>query len=107
MTHNDSADTVSVMTATLTPASAGDIYELDAELSDDDRALAARVRGFVEAEVLPSINDYWERAEFPQHIVEPLAALGIVGTATAGYGCPGLTRLQTGLVAYELSRGDG
>jgi glutaryl-CoA dehydrogenase len=24
-----------------------------------------------------------------------------------GYGCPGLTRLQTGLVAYELSRGDG
>lgn len=25
----------------------------------------------------------------------------------SGYGCPGLTRLQTGLVAYELSRGDG
>ena len=30
-----------------------------------------------------------------------------MGTAIQGYGCPGLTRLQTGLVAMELSRGDG
>src|SRR3954447_19816953 len=36
------------------------------------------------------------------------ARLGIVGTrAVSGYGCPGLTRLQSGLVAYELSRGGG
>jgi glutaryl-CoA dehydrogenase len=95
------------MKAYVSPVASGDLYELEAELSDEDRALAARVRGFVEAEVLPCINDYWERAEFPAHLLEPLAELGIVGTATAGYGCPGLTRLQSGLVAYELSRGDG
>jgi glutaryl-CoA dehydrogenase len=93
--------------ALLPPAAAGDLYELDADLSDDDRAIAARVRGFVEREVLPCVNDHWEKAEFPEHVLAPLAATGVVGTAVEGYGCPGLTRLQTGLVAYELSRGDG
>ena len=48
-----------------------------------------------------------ERADFPYQLLPRFAGLGIIGTAIAGYGCPGLTRLQTGLVAMELSRGDG
>ena len=96
-----------MLTAPPSPAATGDLLGLEDDLSPEDRALAARVRAFVEAEVLPCINDYWERAEFPEHLLAPFAELGIVGTATSGYGCPGLTRLQTGLVAYELSRGDG
>ena len=51
--------------------------------------------------------EYWERADFPYQLLPRFAGLGIIGTAIAGYGCPGLTRLQTGLVAMELSRGDG
>ncbi len=50
---------------------------------------------------------YWEKADFPYQLLPRLAELGIIGTAITGYGCPGLTRLQTGLVAMELSRGDG
>jgi glutaryl-CoA dehydrogenase len=84
-----------------------DFYLMNDELSDDDRALVARVRGFVEGEVLPAINDAWEMADFPYQILPALGRLGIVGTAIQGYGCPGLSRLQTGLVAMELSRGDG
>jgi glutaryl-CoA dehydrogenase len=95
------------VTEQLPSAAAGDLYELEADLTDADRALAGRVRDFVETEVTPCINDHWERAEFPEHVLAPMAKLGIVGTAVSGYGCPGLTRLQTGLVAYELSRGDG
>ena len=76
-------------------------------LGDADRALVARVRDFVGREVLPVINEYWERADFPYQILPGLAELGVVGTSITGYGCPGLTRLQAGLVAMELSRGDG
>ncbi len=96
-----------MLTAPPSPAATGDLLGLEDDLPPEDRALAARVRAFVEAEVLPCINDYWERAEFPAHLLAPMAELGIVGTATVGHGCAGLSRLQTGLVAYELSRGDG
>ena len=84
-----------------------DFYQIGDLLGDDDRNLITRVRGFVDSEVLPVINEYWELADFPYQILPALGELGIVGTAIQGYGCPGLTRLQTGLVAMELSRGDG
>lgn len=84
-----------------------DYYDVAEYLSDEDRAIIDKVRGFVTAEVLPVVNEYWEKADFPYQILPALAELGIVGTAITGYGCPGLTRLQTGLVAKELSRGDG
>jgi len=84
-----------------------DFYSVADLLDDADCELVVKVRGFVESYVTPVINEYWEKADFPYEIVPRLAELGIAGTAIEGYGCPGLTRLQTGLVAMELSRGDG
>ena len=89
------------------PAVAADYYRLDDLLSEEERALRDRVRAFSEAEVLPVINEYWERAEFPFELVPKLARLGIAGTIITGYGCPGLSRLGAGLVARELARADG
>ena len=66
-----------------------------------------RTREFVDHEVLPVINGYWERAEFPWPLVEKLAKLGVVGDGIEGYGCPPLDPLSRGLVYMELSRGDG
>jgi glutaryl-CoA dehydrogenase len=57
--------------------------------------------------VLPVINGYWERAEFPWPLVESLAKLGIVGDGIVGYGCPPMSPIATGLVHMELNRGDG
>ena len=57
--------------------------------------------------MLPIINDYWERAQFPFELVPKIAQLGVVGGAITGYGCPGLSRLAAGMVTLELSRGDG
>jgi glutaryl-CoA dehydrogenase len=64
-------------------------------------------RRFVDHEVLPVINDYWERAEFPWPLVSRLAELGIVGDDIEGYDCPGMSPLACGLVHMELHRGDG
>ncbi len=84
-----------------------DFYNVDEYLNDEDRALVKKVRAFVDETVLPVINEYWEKADFPYEILPKLGELGIIGTAIEGYGAPGLTRLQAGLVAMELSRGDG
>jgi glutaryl-CoA dehydrogenase len=82
-------------------------YLLDELLSDEARAVRDRVRAFVESDVLPVINDYWDRAEFPWALVPKLAGLGVVGSTIEGYGCPGLSPLAAGMATLEMSRGDG
>jgi glutaryl-CoA dehydrogenase len=84
-----------------------DYYLLDETLSEQERAIRDRVRAFADCEVLPIINAYWEKAEFPFELVPKLAALDIVGTTIEGHGCPGMSRLGAGVVARELARADG
>jgi glutaryl-CoA dehydrogenase len=91
----------------LDPTALTDYYQLDATLAGEERELRDRVRAFAEREVLPIINDYWDRADFPFEIVPKLAELGVAGTTIEGYGCPGLSRLGGGIVARELARADG
>ncbi|KAD3632986.1 acyl-CoA dehydrogenase [Arthrobacter yangruifuii] len=84
-----------------------DLYLLDDLLDDQARDVRDRVRGFVDRDLLPVINDYWERAEFPFELVPRLAALNIAGGTITGYGCPGLSRIAASTAAAELARGDG
>jgi glutaryl-CoA dehydrogenase len=93
--------------ATLTALPSSDYYLMDELLTDEARAVRDRVRAFVERDVLPIINGYWDRADFPFELVPKIAQLGIVGTTIEGYGCPGLSRLAAGMVTREMSRGDG
>ncbi|MEU6697892.1 acyl-CoA dehydrogenase family protein [Pseudonocardia sp. NPDC046786] len=84
-----------------------DYYLIDADLPEHVRDLRDRVRGFVDTELLPVINDYWDRAEFPFPLVPGLAALGVAGYTAQGPGCPELSPLEAGIVIRELARGDG
>lgn len=84
-----------------------DFLALSEELSAADLDLVRRVRAFVDHSVRPVVNEAWEEADFPYELVPELAGLGIAGTTITGYGAPGLTPLQAGLVAMELARGDG
>jgi glutaryl-CoA dehydrogenase len=83
-----------------------DYYHLGELLTDEQRALKARVRAFMDAEVAPVINGYWERAEFPHDLVPKLAQLHLAGFNIQGYGCPGFDLLTTGLAILEIARGD-
>jgi glutaryl-CoA dehydrogenase len=84
-----------------------DYFRIRHQLTPSQLAHLERTRAFVDEEVLPVINGYWERAEFPRPLVEKLGALGIVGDGIVGYGCPDLDPLSVGLIHMELSRGDG
>ena len=84
-----------------------DFFRIADQLTAEERAYWRTTRDFVDDEVLPVINDYWERAEFPRPLVEKLGKLGIVGDGIQGYGCPPMSPIATGLVSMELNRGDG
>jgi glutaryl-CoA dehydrogenase len=84
-----------------------DYFVLREDLSASELDYLARTRRFVEEEVLPVINDYWERAEFPLDLSRRLGELGLVGDGLEGYGCPEMSPLAAGLINMELSRGDG
>ncbi|MBE2316730.1 acyl-CoA dehydrogenase family protein [Solirubrobacter sp. CPCC 204708] len=84
-----------------------DFYLLDEKLTDDERAIRDRLRAFCEAEIMPVINGYWERAEFPLQLVPKIAALRMAGGTIEGYGCPGMSATAAGLVSMEWARADG
>lgn len=84
-----------------------DLFLTEDLLTDEDRAVRDRVRRFCDEEVLPVVNGYWERAEFPFALIPRLAELGVCGGTFTGHGLPGLSPLAAGLVSMELARGDG
>jgi glutaryl-CoA dehydrogenase len=84
-----------------------DYFLIADQLTREELSYLRRTRDFVDDEVLPVINGYWERAEFPWPVVEKLGKLGVVGDGIEGYGCPPMSPIATGLVHMELNRGDG
>ena len=84
-----------------------DYFGLKDELSPMDLELLLRARAFVDDEVLPVIGDYWERADFPRHLVRRMGELGLVGDGIEGYGCPPMSPMASGLINMEINRGDG
>ncbi len=84
-----------------------DFYLLDELLTPKQLQICNQVREFVQMVVLPKINSYWEKAEFPAEIVQQMAALPIWGGTLAGHGCAALDPIEMGLVRYELAKGDG
>ena len=84
----------------------GDFYNLSLNLTEKQREIQLKVRNFMEDEVQPIANDYWNRAAFPHDLIPKFAKLNIAGIAYKGYGCPGMDFLTEGIVAEEMGRVD-
>jgi glutaryl-CoA dehydrogenase len=96
-----------LLIADVTRSLGTDYYLLDDLFTDEERAVRDRVRAFADREVIPVINEYWNKEEFPFALIPKLAELNIAGTTIRGYGCPGMSHVAAGLAAIELARGDG
>ena len=88
-------------------ALATDYFFVREQFSDEQWDHFLRTRRFVDDEVLPAINEYWERAELPWPLLRRLVDLDLYGEDIQGHGCPGMSPLARGLVNMELHRGDG
>jgi len=93
--------------AHLGDALATDYFHVRDQFTDEQWDHFVATRRFVDSEVLPVINDYWEAAELPWPLMRRLADLGLYGEDIQGHGCPGMSPLSRGLVNMELHRGDG
>jgi glutaryl-CoA dehydrogenase len=84
-----------------------DFYNLDALLSEEEKLARQSVRSFVENEIVPIIDDFYERGAFPAQLIKPLGELGVFGSnLPVEYGCAGMNNVAYGLVMQELERGD-
>jgi glutaryl-CoA dehydrogenase len=99
--------TLTLPYAHLGDALATDYFQVRDQFTDEQWEHFLSTRRFVDREVLPAINEYWEAAELPWPLMRRLAELGLYGEDIAGYGCPGMSALARGLVNMELHRGDG
>ena len=84
-----------------------DYFILDELLTEEHKLIRETVRNYVKKEISPIIEDYAQRAEFPEQIVKQMGELGVFGpTVPEQYGGGGLDYISYGLMMQELERGD-
>ncbi len=86
---------------------AHDYYLMDELLTDEHKLIRETARAWVKKEVSPIIEDYYERAEFPDQIIPGLGEIGGFGPyIPEEYGGAGLDQISYGLIMQELERCD-
>ena len=91
----------------LTDALGTDPASVFTRINDEDRAFRDRARDFVQDEVLPVIDGYWERGEYPLHLLQRLGELDLLRDGITVEGFAPMSSMAAGLVNMEISRGDG
>ena len=56
-----------------------DYFLMKEQLTADEQDILYSVRKFGETEVLPIINPYWERGDFPFELIPKIAKLNVIG----------------------------
>lgn len=84
-----------------------DYYLMDELLTDEHKLIRDSVRAYVKKEISPIIEEYAQKAEFPEQIIKGLGDLGCFGPfVPQKYGGAGLDYISYGIMMQELERGD-
>ncbi len=84
-----------------------DYYLVDELLTEEHKLIRETVRNWVKKDVSPIIEDYAQRSEFPNQIIQGLADVGAFGPyIPQEYGGAGLDQISYGIIMMELERGD-
>ncbi len=84
-----------------------DYYQLDDLLSEEHLLVRDATRAWVKKDVTPIIEDYAQRAAFPEQLIPGLAEIGAFGPyIPVEYGGAGLDQISYGLMMQEIERGD-
>ena len=84
-----------------------DYYNISALLTPEERQIQESVRRFLDTDAVPEGSSWWERGEFPMHLLPGLSKLGIIGAnLPKNYGGASVSNIAYGLIMYELERVD-
>jgi Acyl-CoA dehydrogenase, N-terminal domain len=82
-----------------------DLLDLEAQLTGEERQIRDLAREWVRDRILPEVEDWYERGEFPaRELAKELGELGFFGMQLPGIG--DLGAVAYGLVELELEAGD-
>lgn len=83
-----------------------DFFNIESQLTDEEKMVRESAGKFVDREVLPIIGDCFERAEFPSGLVKKMGDEGFLGATLKTHGGAGINPTAYGLMMQELERGD-
>ena len=58
-----------------------DFFDTEDLLGETERLVRDTVREFVDEQVLPHIGDWCVEGKFPEHLIAPMAEMGLLGAA--------------------------
>ncbi len=84
-----------------------DHYLVDELFSEEHKLIRDSVREWVNRQVKPIIEEYYEKAQFPKHLIPEMGELGMFGPfIPEEYGGAGMDYITYGIIMQELERGD-
>jgi glutaryl-CoA dehydrogenase len=84
-----------------------DFYKIDSLLTEEHKLIRNSIRDFVNLEIIPNIETWYEENHFPMEIVKKMGNIGAFGpTVAKKYGGGGLDYISYGLIMQEIERGD-
>jgi len=83
-----------------------DPFLLNAQLSDDERAIVDAAHDFCQEKLQTRVLMAARHEKFDREIMNEFGSMGFLGSTIDGYGCAGLNYVSYGLVAREVERVD-
>ena len=84
-----------------------DFYNIDDLLTEEHKLIRESTRSWVNKSVTPIIEEYAQKAQFPNELISGLAEIGAFGPyIPEKYGGAGLDQISYGIMMQEIERGD-
>jgi glutaryl-CoA dehydrogenase len=99
-------DAPAVRKSHFTPFQWDDPLRLDAELSEDERAIRDAARAYCQDKLFPRALMANREEKFDRTIMNEMGEMGFLGATLDGYGCAGINYVSYGLIAREVERVD-
>lgn len=83
-----------------------DPFELDSQLSEEQRMVRDSARQYAQERLLPRVKQAFRDESTDPAIFREMGDVGLLGSTIDGYGCPGVDYVSYGLIAREIERVD-
>jgi len=89
-----------------TPLNWQDPFELDSQLSEEQRMVRDSAKQYAQASLAPRVKQAYREESTDPNIFREMGEMGLLGATIDGYGCPGVDYVCYGLIAREIERVD-
>ncbi|MBB6461182.1 acyl-CoA dehydrogenase family protein [Flammeovirga kamogawensis] len=84
-----------------------DFYNIDDLLNEEQKIARDATNAFITKDVKPIIEEFAQKSEAPQHLIQKFGEMGLFGPAIpTEYGGGGMDDIAYGLIMQEVERGD-